>query len=122
LIKATWTPYCVTLEQRANENRIGDFKIPLRSRAVTFDGGEHESKYFDEVNSRSLRRRVVELTNRIVSHLNATVHKQFHIWNIELFFKVSSAHDLVLLWCSNVKLSCVRGGGGGHSKDAAYYS
>lgn len=104
MIRAVWSPQLCLMERRVNTHRLGDNKLDLHARAVTFEGAEHFSNSVPFAGN-SLASQVRRMCINVVDHLEEVLGKDHRVNYLELFYKTDANDRVQLLWCSSLRFS-----------------
>jgi hypothetical protein len=107
MFRAIWSPNVFHVERRTNVNGMGDRKVNMHQRVVTFEGNEHFSESLT-VTDTLLGAQMQRICECIVDHCGYHLHLQgesSRINRMVIHFKVDDNNRVWLLWCSSIRLS-----------------
>ncbi len=104
ILQAMWTPRLFLLEQRTNIHKLGDKKLPLAQRCVTYEGAEFQSTTAGQISATTnegLRR----VCTAIARHLYYSSLGPLVVRLMTLHFKIGRDNRLYLLWAPQLRLA-----------------
>jgi len=101
ILQVTWTPNLCLIQRRTNINKLGDQKINLYEKVVTFEGAEHFT-VLDSVTSPILTKDIQKLCKNIVDH--AAKLTKIRITKMTLHFKIDQYEHIWLLYTTGLQI------------------
>lgn len=98
-----WTPKMCLLEKKVNLKALNDNRYSVYERVVTIEGEEFHTGT-QPIRGTNLPDRLEKIANSIVNHISSVSMEMIKISRMILNFKINKYDNILLLWCSSLRL------------------